>query len=390
MVIISIIPARGGSKRIPKKNIKLLAGRPLIAYTIKASLGSKLINNTIVSTDDEEIADIAKKNGAEVIMRPKELAKDDSPTEQAMIHVIELLQKQGYKVDYVVLLQPTSPLRGTDIIDKGINFVLESDIDSVLSVCEIQNYYLTGYFTEDYYKLEYDKRPFSHAMPKKYRENGAMYITKKDILIKNKNRLGGKTKAIVMNEIDSIDVDNEEDFRLVEKIISNMKNNNILDKERLKKIKLLISDVDGVMTDGGMYYSESGGELKKFNTRDGMGIQLLRECGIKIAIVTKENTSIVERRAKKLKVDEIFQGVEDKIIVLEKLKNKYGLDYSEIAYIGDDILDLECMQIVGFAACPADALDIVKMNAHYISKFAGGYGAVRDVCELIVTSKKGK
>jgi len=387
LVIISIIPARGGSKRIPKKNIKLLAGRPLIAYTIKASLGSKLISNTIVSTDDEEIADIAKKNGAEVIMRPKELAKDDSPTEQAMIHVIELLQKQGYKVDYVVLLQPTSPLRGTDIIDKGINLVLESDIDSVLSVCEIQNYYLTGYFAEDYYKIEYDKRPFSHAMPKKYRENGAMYITKKDILIKNKNRLGGKIKAIVMNEIDSIDVDNEEDFRLVEKIISNLKNNNILDKERLKKIKLLISDVDGVMTDGGMYYSESGEELKKFNTRDGMGIQLLRECGIKIAIVTKENTSIVERRAKKLKVDEIFQGIEDKLIVLEKLKNKYGLDYSEIAYIGDDIHDLECMKSVGFAACPADALDIVKMNAHYISKFTGGHGAVRDVCELIVTSK---
>ena len=141
------------------------------------------------------------------------------------------------------------------------------------------------------------------------------------------------------------------------------------------------------MTDGGMYYSESGEELKKFNTRDGMGIQLLRECGIKIAIVTKENTSIVERRAKKLKVDEIFQGIEDKLIVLEKLKNKYGLDYSEIAYIGDDIHDLECMKSVGFAACPADALDIVKMNAHYISKFTGGHGAVRDVCELIVTSK---
>jgi len=219
MNIISIIPARGGSKRIPKKNIKLLAGKPLIAYTIEASLNSKFINKTIVSTNDEEIAAIAKKYGAEVIVRPQEIAGDNSSTEDALIHVIEELEKQGQQISHVVLLQPTSPLRKTEDIDKGINLALETNSDSVLSVCEIQHHYLTGEFKEEAYSLDYSKRPFSQTMPKKYRENGAIYITKKNLLTKNKNRLGGKIKAIVMNEIDSIDIDEIYDFELIEKII---------------------------------------------------------------------------------------------------------------------------------------------------------------------------
>jgi len=217
--IISVIPARGGSKRIPNKNIKLLAGKPLIVYSIEKSLSSKYIDRTIVSTDNKEIAKTAKEYGAEVIMRPRELAKDTSATESAMIHVVKELEKEGYRPDYVILLQPTSPLRKTDIIDEGVKLALKSNVDSVLSVCEIQHYYLSGHFEGEDYKLEYTKRPFSHEMPKKYRENGALFITKKDFLIKNKNRIGGKIKAVVMNEVDSIDIDEMSDFKLVEKIV---------------------------------------------------------------------------------------------------------------------------------------------------------------------------
>jgi len=381
---IAIIPARGGSKRIPKKNIKFLAGKPLLAYTIEAARNSKLINKTFVSTDDNDIADVAIEYGAEVIMRPEQLSKDDSSTEQAMVHAVEQLEKQGYKqIDYVVLLQPTSPLRGTDIIDNGINLVLESDVDSVLSVCEIQNYYLSGYFIGDYYKREYDNRPFSQSIPKKYRENGALYITKKDLLLTNKNRTNGKTKAIVMNELDSIDIDEEDDFNLIEKFIQNSKCENRSYYGNLKKTKLLITDVDGVMTDCGMYYSENGDELKKFNTRDGMAIQLLREHGIKTAIITKENTNIVEQRAKKLKFDEVFQGIDNKIAVLESLKNKYGFDYSEIAYIGDDVNDMPVLKRVGFSFCPNDAVDDVKKICTAIAKEKGGNGVVREFYELM-------
>lgn len=389
--IVAIIPARGGSKRIPLKNIKFLAGKPLLAYTIEAALNSNRINKTFVSTDDENIADIAIEYGAEVIMRPERLSKDNSSTEQAMIHAVEQIEKRGYEqIDYVVLLQPTSPLRRADIIDNGINLMLESDVDSVLSVCEIQNYYLSGYFSDGYYKREYEDRPFSQSMPKKYRENGALYITKKDLLVSNKNRISGKTKAIAMNELDSIDIDNEDDFNLVEKIILNLKCENISSYKNLNNTKLLITDVDGVMTDCGMYYSENGDELKKFNTRDGMAIQLLREQGIKTAIITKENTKIVEQRAKKLKFDEVFQGIEDKMVVLESLKNKYDFDDSEIAYIGDDINDMPVLERVGFSFCPNDAVDDVKKICTAIAKENGGNGVIREFYELMKQCNFGK
>lgn len=147
-------------------------------------------------------------------------------------------------------------------------------------------------------------------------------------------------------------------------------------------IQLLALDVDGVMTDGSMYYSENGDELKKFNTRDGMGIQLLKENGIKIAIITKENTKLVDRRAKKLKVDDIFQGIENKLIVLEELKKKYNLDYSNIAYIGDDINDIPILEKVGISICPNDAIIDVKNVCDYVTKRKGGEGVVREFYEL--------
>lgn len=217
--IIAIIPARGGSKRIIGKNIKDLAGKPMIAYTIESSIKSKFINRTIVSTDDKEIAKVAKKYGAEVIMRPKELAQDNTPTEPVLIHVVKELEKKGEKISHVVLLQLTSPLRKTKIIDQGIKLAIKSNADSVLSVSEMQHYYLLGHFENDGYKLEYDKRPFSQDMQKKFKENGALYITKKEFLLKNKNRIGGKINAIVMNPIDSMDIDEMSEFEIVEKII---------------------------------------------------------------------------------------------------------------------------------------------------------------------------
>jgi N-acylneuraminate cytidylyltransferase len=148
-----------------------------------------------------------------------------------------------------------------------------------------------------------------------------------------------------------------------------------------KNIKLLAMDVDGVLTDGSMYYSENGDELKKFNTRDGMGIKLLKENGIKIAIITKENTKLVERRAKKLHVDDLFQGVENKFLALEELKKKYELNNSEIAYVGDDVNDIPVLNKVGLSICPNDAINDVKKICDYITETNGGYGVVREIYE---------
>lgn len=158
--------------------------------------------------------------------------------------------------------------------------------------------------------------------------------------------------------------------------------------EKLANIKLLAMDVDGVLTDGGMYYSENGDELKKFNTRDGKGIELLRNVGIKTAFITSEKTRLVERRAAKLKIDEVCQGVQDKLAALSQIISKHGLAYDEIAYIGDDINDLHILQKVGLAITVADGLPENQGVAHYITRAKGGEGAVREVSMLILEARK--
>ena len=150
---------------------------------------------------------------------------------------------------------------------------------------------------------------------------------------------------------------------------------------------MLAMDVDGVLTDGGMYYSEMGDELKKFNTRDGMGIKMLQFAGIVTAFITKEKTAIVERRGRKLAVPEIHQAADDKLSVLTRVIEKYGLSLDEVAYIGDDVNDLQTLLAVGFSAAPADAMPSVLRVVHYVCKKRGGEGAVREVADLILGSQ---
>lgn len=156
----------------------------------------------------------------------------------------------------------------------------------------------------------------------------------------------------------------------------------------LKELKLFATDVDGVLTDAGMYYGESGEELKKFNTRDGMGIKLLQAEGLITAIITRESTKIVERRGKKLGIQEVFQGATDKAAVLLHLSQKYGIPYEQMAYMGDDVNDLEALKIVGFAAAPADGVEQVRQVVHYVCQRKGGEGAVREVIDEILSAKK--
>ena len=157
--------------------------------------------------------------------------------------------------------------------------------------------------------------------------------------------------------------------------------------QKCKKIKLVISDVDGVLTDGGMYYSEKGEVLKKFNTRDGMAIKLL-ENGIKTILITQENSKIVKARAKKIKASGVFIGISKKELLLPKICKKYNVSNSEIAYIGDDLNDNKIMKKVGFSATPSDGIAEIKLVSDYVCKIKGGHGAFREFCDLILKYQK--
>jgi YrbI family 3-deoxy-D-manno-octulosonate 8-phosphate phosphatase len=154
-----------------------------------------------------------------------------------------------------------------------------------------------------------------------------------------------------------------------------------------KELKLFATDVDGVLTDAGMYYGESGEELKKFHTRDGMGIKLLQAEGVMIAIITMEQTKIVARRAKKLGISEVFQGAKDKVSVLTHLSEKFNIPFEQMAYMGDDVNDVGALQTVGYAAAPADCVDQVRQMVHYICQKKGGEGAVREVIDMILAAR---
>ena len=155
----------------------------------------------------------------------------------------------------------------------------------------------------------------------------------------------------------------------------------------LKRICLFATDVDGVLTDAGMYYSESGDEWKKFNTRDGMGIKLLQKAGLITAIVTQERTRLVARRAEKLTIPELHQGVMDKLSVIQEMAMRHGLSLQQVAYIGDDVNDIEALKAVGLSAAPADGLPQVLKVVDYVCHQKGGEGAVRELAELILLSR---
>lgn len=158
-------------------------------------------------------------------------------------------------------------------------------------------------------------------------------------------------------------------------------------KRRFKRVKALITDVDGVLTDGAMYYTAQGDAMKKFHTRDGMGIRLLRENGCKIAIITGEESEIVRRRAEKLKIVDLYMGVENKAEKVNEFRRKHGIALDEIAYVGDDINDIGAMEIVGIATAVADAVPAVKKVAAYITEKKGGEGAVREVADIILATR---
>jgi len=228
MKTVAIIPARGGSKGVPRKNIKLLAGKPLIAYSIEAGLKAKNVDRVFVSTEDEEIRNISLEYGAEVIDRQEELATDTAATEPVLQQAVSYLEKvEGYSPDLVVLLQPTSPLRKENDIDKAISKLIEEKADSLLSVFHGSRFVWKPKNDGSFEPLNYDyrKRP-RHQEMQIYTENGSIYVTKRDILMNENCRLGGKVAAYVMAFEDSFEIDAIVDFWIIEEIMKSREGKN--------------------------------------------------------------------------------------------------------------------------------------------------------------------
>lgn len=385
---VAFIPVRGGSKSIPLKNIKLICGKPLVYWTVKAACGCKYIDKVYVATDSDKIrktvesfktgieADIFSK--AVVIDRSAESASDTASTEFAML---EFAGK--YEFDNIVLVQATSPLLQAADLDRGFEEFDKPGTDSVMSFVR-QKRFNWAYTTEGNVEASnYDvfHRPRRQEFDGYLVENGAFYITSKVDLIKTQNRVSGAIKAVEMDEDTFFEIDEPSDWVIIEAL---MKKNGIAAPREIPKIKMFLTDCDGCLTDGGMYYSEHGDELKKFNTRDGMGFALLRSKGIIIGIVTSESVDLNRRRAEKLKLDILEIGCKDKVRAIKRLCEQYSIALENVAYIGDDINDKEAIKMVGYGCCPADAMPEVKAVADYVTVTKGGEGVIREIVERII------
>lgn len=379
----AFIPVRGGSKSIPLKNIKEIAGKPLVYWTTKAANDCSYIDKIYVATDSPVIKAVVEKLYLEkviVIERSADTATDHASTESAMIEFA-----RNYEFDNIVLIQATSPLLTSKDLDNGFEIYSMKGTDSVLSVVRQKRFQWeiskSGYATPANY--DYRNRPRRQEFEGYFVENGAFYITSRQALLKTRNRLSGNIRICEMEESTYFEVDEPSDWKIIEerlyekvKIAGNCKS--------IPQIKMFLTDCDGCLTDGGMYYSENGDELKKFNTKDGMGFQLLRESGIITGIITGEDRRLNQKRFEKLHVDEIFQNVKDKAAVIKRLCDKYHILPDEVAYVGDDVNDLEAIRYVGYGCCVNDAHNIVKKYADYITESNGGQGAVREIIDMIL------
>lgn len=377
---VAYIPVRGGSKSIPLKNIKVIAGHPLVYWVAKAASDCKYIDKVYVATDDERIKTIVdglKLNKIVTIGRSKESASDTASTEMAMLEFANMVD-----FDNLVLIQATSPLLTSDDLNGGFGLFDSKGTDSVLSVVRQKRFCWKKEDNGNVNPVNYDyqHRPRRQEFEGFLVENGAFYITSKERLIKSRNRISGNIKAYEMDEASYFEIDEESDWIVVEHLLR--LRNGIENKKA--NIKLFLTDCDGCLTDGGMYYSESGDELKKFNTKDGMAFKILRQQGILTGIITGEGVELNRRRAQKLNMDIIELGCKDKLSAVRRICDERNIDISQVAYVGDDINDIELLKAVGYSCAPADAVEEVKKAVKFVTSTNGGCGVIREIVDRLV------
>jgi len=381
---IAIIPARGGSKGLPGKNIKLLCGKPLIAYTIEAALNSNSVDGVFVSTEDPGIAAVANNWGAEIIDRPSVLCQDNSSSEEALLHAIEILsQKNKLRPKFITFLQCTAPLMTSKDIDLCFQNLIRENADSTFSAVPF-HHFIWKKESQGAVGInhEINQRLPRQSLQPQFLENGAIYIMKTEGFLTAKHRFFGFTIPSLASQNFSLEIDTPEDFQLAETYIqAGLKKKT---KGPLpKKIEAIFFDFDGVFTTNQVLVDQDGRESVLCHRGDGMGIELLKKLSIPIFVISKETNPVVEARCKKLKLI-VSKGVENKITVLQKLCNENRFNLQNCLYIGNDVNDLECMNSVGCAIAPQDSHPHILNAAHIILKNSGGFGAVRELTDLIL------
>lgn len=391
MNIVAIIPARNGSKGIPKKNVVNFCGTPLLAWTILQAKQSSYISEVYVSSDGNQILAVAEQYGAVAIVRPRELSDDEAASEAAILHALDWIENSGkVKIDWVVFLQATSPLREPGDIDAAIQKVLENNADSLLSVAILEDTCAFRLENDRLVGITYDpfKRDRRQDRAPIYHDNGSIYVFRPDVLRHYNNRLGGKVVIFRMPFWKSHEIDTTEDIDLCsfyfkkKNILGRMKEYSKSSRMTLENIELFVYDFDGVMTDNRALVLQDGSEGVFVNRSDGLAIDILKQYGTPQLILTTEKSTIVRARAEKLGL-EVIDACQDKIRALKGYCENKKIDLQRTLYVGNDVNDFEAMKSVGFPITPADAHNKVKEISVMVTKACGGRGVIRELVDLL-------
>jgi N-acylneuraminate cytidylyltransferase len=399
--ILALIPARGGSKGIPRKNIKSFAGYPLIAWSIAAAKQSALVTRVIVSTDDEEIAAVAREWGAETpFLRPDELAQDKTTDLPVFEHALKWLEDvEGYHPDIVVQLRPTSPFRPQGMVDAALRILLEhADADSVRGVVPAgQNPFKMWRFNgegnplEQLLKVKGIPEPYNaprQILPPVYWQTGHIDVIRTTTIINKKSLTGDVIYPLVIDPKYTVDIDTPADWVKYEAVIYG--GLDILSPAAPRRpmpetVKMIICDFDGVVTDNLVLTDENGKETVSASRSDSMHIKTLREKGVEVMILSSEPNPVVKARAKKMGVEAMHGiGMQDKGRVMREVLKQKNVRAEEVIYIGNDLNDLPCFEVAGWSVAVADAYPEALRAADFVLTKNGGHGALRELCELVL------
>lgn len=399
--ILALIPARGGSKGIPRKNIRSFAGYPLIAWSIAAAKQAACVTRIIVSTDDEEIAAVAREYGAETpFLRPAEFAQDQTTDLPVFEHALQWLEaNENYHPEVVIQLRPTSPIRPRDCVDSAVNILLEHvDADCVRGVVPAgQNPHKMWRFAGEgqpmkpLLEVEGIAEPYNaprQILPPVYWQTGHIDAIRVSTIREKHSLTGDVIYPLMLDPRYTVDIDTLSDWAKYEALANSgleMVTPGKLKRPMPEKIDLIISDFDGVITDNRVWVNEDGTEYVAAYRSDSIGVQYLRASGIDVMIISSESNRVVEARARKMGVQVIHGvGIHDKGRVMRDVLEQKNIRAENVIYIGNDLNDLPCFEIAGWSVAVADAYPEVLRAADFVSSKAGGHGALREVCDLIL------
>ncbi len=406
--ILALIPARGGSKGIPRKNVRPFKGYPLIAWSIAAALKSESVTRLIVSTDDEEIAAVARRFGGETpFLRPAELARDETTDLPVFAHALHwLAENEGYRPEVVVQLRPTSPVRPRDCVDRAVRLLLEHpEADCVRGVVPAgQNPHKMWRIDpgdgrmQPLLSVPGIPEPYNaprQALPPVYWQTGHIDAIRPATILEKGSMTGEVILPLVIDPRYTVDLDNLYDWAKYEWLAGSAGLDFVSPgkppRPMPEKIDLLVLDFDGVVTDNRVWTDQDGRESVAAYRSDSLIMGKMKQAGIEVVVLSSEVNPVVSARANKMGIQAVQGvGLHGKAEALQNLMKERRLAAGSVAYVGNDTNDLPCFEVAGWAVAVSDALPEVLRAADFVLARPGGHGAVRELCDLLLTSANGK